>query len=89
MSLTGHWLCQYNFDDGACHYGIGIGVLGFLGCVGFLVVDAMFESVTSVKTRKHIVLADMAFSGIQKQWNTKIITFQATPISIYSKSLVI
>ncbi|XP_014671377.1 PREDICTED: synaptogyrin-2-like isoform X2 [Priapulus caudatus] len=60
----GYEVCQYNMNSSACHYGTGIGVLAFLGCVGFLVADALFENITSVKTRKHVVVGDMIFSAL-------------------------
>ncbi|XP_066293096.1 synaptogyrin-3-like [Branchiostoma lanceolatum] len=55
--------CIYNGDTNACHYGIGIGVVAFLGCVLFICVDAMFDNFSSVQQRKYIVIGDMVFSG--------------------------
>ena len=52
-----------NEDDNACGYGTGIGVLAFLICLGFLVVDAFFENLSSVQHRKYAVLADLGISG--------------------------
>ena len=46
----------------ACHYGIGIGVLAFLGCVLFLAIDSQFDSVSNAQTKRYIVVADLAFS---------------------------
>ena len=50
-------------DSNACGYGIGIGVLAFLFCIGFLILDAMFDNMSSVQHRKYAVLADLGISG--------------------------
>ncbi|KAH3872986.1 synaptogyrin-3-like [Dreissena polymorpha] len=55
--------CQMN-DSGACGYGIGIGVTAFLICIGFLILDGMFDSISSVQYRKWAVLADLVISGM-------------------------
>ncbi|XP_062605601.1 synaptogyrin-2-like [Saccostrea cucullata] len=59
---AGH--CQMNDDPNACGYGTGIGIIAFLLCLGFLVLDAVFENISSVQYRKYVVLADMAISGL-------------------------
>ncbi|XP_055877398.1 synaptogyrin-2-like [Biomphalaria glabrata] len=56
--------CIMNRDDNACGYGTGIGVLAFLICIGFLIVDAFFENLSSVQHRKYAVLADLGISGL-------------------------
>ncbi|GFS19646.1 synaptogyrin [Elysia marginata] len=64
---SGGWYakkCIMNDDDNACGYGTGIGVLAFLICLGFLVVDAFFENLSSVQHRKYAVLADLGISGL-------------------------
>lgn len=38
-----------------------VGVIAFMASVGFLIGEYMFEQMSSVKSRKHYVLADMAF----------------------------
>ncbi|XP_066159287.1 synaptogyrin [Euwallacea fornicatus] len=55
--------CLYNGDTNACNYGVGISVIAFLASMGFLVGEYLFEQMSSVKTRKHYVLADLGFSG--------------------------
>jgi len=52
-----------NGDPNACGYGIGIGVIAFLLCIAFLVLDALFEQLSSVQHRKYAVLADISVSG--------------------------
>lgn len=55
--------CMFNANDSACSYGVGIGVLAFLACVVFLVLDAYFPQISNAKERKAIVLGDLVFSG--------------------------
>lgn len=38
-----------------------VGVIAFMASLGFLIGEYMFEQMSSVKSRKHYVLADMAF----------------------------
>ena len=61
--------CLYG-DANACRFGIAIGVLAFLGLMGFLLLDALFDNISSVQQRKYVVIADMAFSGISIQFNS-------------------
>lgn len=56
-------MCLYNEDRDACNYGVGISVIAFLATMAFLVGEYLFEQMSSVKTRKHFVLADLGFSG--------------------------
>lgn len=56
-------VCLYNGDANACNYGVGIGVIAFLASMVFIVGEYLFEQMSSVKTRKHYVLADLGFSG--------------------------
>lgn len=55
--------CQYNHDSNACSFGVAVGVIGFLGVLLLGASDVVFENLSSIKTRKHIVIADMGFSG--------------------------
>ncbi|XP_034830582.1 synaptogyrin [Maniola jurtina] len=55
--------CVYNDDTNACNYGVGISVIAFVASVGFIVGEYLFDQMSSVKTRKHYVLADMGFSA--------------------------
>ncbi|KAA0705172.1 Synaptogyrin-2 [Triplophysa tibetana] len=56
--------CIFNQNDSACTYGVGVGVLAFLACVVFIVVDALFSQISNAKDRKYIVLSDLIFSGV-------------------------
>ncbi|XP_041634553.1 synaptogyrin-2a [Cheilinus undulatus] len=55
--------CMFNENDSACSYGVGIGVLAFLACVVFLILDAYFPQISNAKERKYIVTADLVFSA--------------------------
>ncbi|XP_034751058.1 synaptogyrin-2a [Etheostoma cragini] len=55
--------CIFNKNDSACSYGVGIGVLAFLACVVFLMLDAYFPQISNVKERKCIVIGDLVFSA--------------------------
>lgn len=55
--------CMFNGNDGACSFGVGIGVLAFLACVVFIILDAYFPRISNAKERKGIVLSDLVFSG--------------------------
>nr|XP_045618079.1 synaptogyrin-like [Procambarus clarkii] len=61
---TGTALCLYNDDSNACNYGVGISVIAFLASIGFIVGEYFFEQMSSVKTRKRYVMADMGFSAL-------------------------
>lgn len=52
-----------NKDANACGYGTGIGIIAFIAAVGFLLVDALYEQISSVQNRKYLTMADLAFSG--------------------------
>lgn len=56
-------ICIYNDNPTACNYGVTVGVIGFLASMGFIAGEYLFEQMSSVKTRKHYVLADLGFSG--------------------------
>ncbi|CAB1458977.1 unnamed protein product [Pleuronectes platessa] len=55
--------CMFNGQDSACSYGVGIGVLAFLACVVFLILDAYFPQISNAKERKYIVIGDLVFSA--------------------------
>ncbi|XP_038557274.1 synaptogyrin-2a [Micropterus salmoides] len=55
--------CMFNENDSACNYAVGIGILAFLACVVFLMLDAYFPQISNAKERKFIVLGDFIFSA--------------------------
>ncbi|XP_063149392.1 synaptogyrin-2 [Candoia aspera] len=56
--------CIFNHNEDACRYGIGIGVVAFLACVFFFMVDIYFPQISNATDRKYLVMADLAFSGL-------------------------
>ncbi|XP_053132245.1 synaptogyrin-3 isoform X2 [Hemicordylus capensis] len=55
--------CVFNSNESACNYGVTIGLVAFLACCFFLVLDLYFQQISSVKDRKKVVLLDLGFSG--------------------------
>ncbi len=56
-------VCAFNYDRNACNFGVTVGVVAFLACMAFLVVDALFDNMSNVQYRKYAVLSDLVFSG--------------------------
>lgn len=56
--------CMFNNNDSACSFGVGIGILAFLACVVFLLLDAYFPQISNAKERKYIVIGDLGFSAV-------------------------
>lgn len=56
--------CMFNENDSACSYGVGVGVLAFLACVVFFILDAYFPRISSAKERRYIVVGDVVFSAV-------------------------
>uniref|UniRef100_A0AAQ4RQC3 Synaptogyrin 2b n=1 Tax=Gasterosteus aculeatus aculeatus TaxID=481459 RepID=A0AAQ4RQC3_GASAC len=55
--------CIFNHNDSACHYAIGIGVIAFLACVAFLVLDVYLPFMSNAQERRYAVMGDLGFSG--------------------------
>uniref|UniRef100_A0A669AWB4 Calcium voltage-gated channel auxiliary subunit gamma 2 n=1 Tax=Oreochromis niloticus TaxID=8128 RepID=A0A669AWB4_ORENI len=55
--------CIFNRNQNACNYGVFMGSMAFLCCVGFLALDIYFPQISSVKDRKKAVLADIGLSA--------------------------
>uniref|UniRef100_A0A3B5A2B6 Synaptogyrin 2 n=1 Tax=Stegastes partitus TaxID=144197 RepID=A0A3B5A2B6_9TELE len=55
--------CIFNQNDSACQYAVGIGVIAFLACVSFLVLDVYLPFMSNAQERKYAVMADLGFSG--------------------------
>ncbi|XP_033109187.1 synaptogyrin-2-like [Anneissia japonica] len=58
--------CMYNNNHGACGYGMFVGIMAFLACGIFLVIDAVFDNLSNVMNRKYAVIADLCFSAIHQ-----------------------
>lgn len=57
-------VCIMNNQSATCHFSTFVGVVGFVASIAFLVGEWFFEQMSSIKTRKHFVIADMAFSSL-------------------------
>ncbi|NXP76283.1 SNG2 protein, partial [Ramphastos sulfuratus] len=64
VSTSSQLFCIFNRNEDACRYGIGIGVLAFLACIFFFMVDIYFPQISNTTDRKYLVLADLGFSGL-------------------------
>ena len=62
-NVEGQEYCIINNSDAACQLPNTVAVIAFLASIGFLVGEYFFDQMSSVKSRKHFVLADLAFSG--------------------------
>uniref|UniRef100_UPI00398EFDCF synaptogyrin-2-like n=1 Tax=Pristiophorus japonicus TaxID=55135 RepID=UPI00398EFDCF len=56
--------CIFNENVNACHYGVGIGVIGFLICMAFFALDVYFPQISNANQRKYIVMADLGVSAL-------------------------
>jgi len=56
--------CLFDDKAGACHYGVGIGVVAFLVCIAFLAIDVQFDTIDNPDTKKYVTLGDLAFSAL-------------------------
>lgn len=56
--------CFYDGDNGACNYGVAIGVIAFLLCLLFLAADYFMDSINSVEVKKYIMVADLLLSAM-------------------------
>ncbi|KAL9915858.1 synaptogyrin [Glossina fuscipes] len=56
--------CLFNDDAMACKFGNTVGIFGFIASIAFIVGEYLFERMSSVKSRKRFVMADMAFSAL-------------------------
>ncbi|KAM5306900.1 synaptogyrin-2 isoform 1-T1 [Glossophaga mutica] len=61
---SGQQYCVFNRNEDACRYGSAIGVLAFLACAFFFVVDIYFPQISNVTDRKYLVVGDLLFSAL-------------------------
>lgn len=57
-------VCIINGNNSVCSYGIWVGLVGFFAAMAFIAGEYLFEQMSSAKSRKHYVLADLGFSGL-------------------------
>uniref|UniRef100_A0A8B9L4P7 Synaptogyrin n=1 Tax=Astyanax mexicanus TaxID=7994 RepID=A0A8B9L4P7_ASTMX len=55
--------CVFNKNYDACNYGITIGLVAFIACIFFMILDMKFQQISSVKDRKKAVMLEIGFSG--------------------------
>merc|ERR1711953_222430 len=60
---TGKEICIMNESASACQFSNVVAVTAFLASIGFLVGEFFFDQMSSVKSRKHFVVADLSFSS--------------------------
>lgn len=56
-------VCIFNHNDGACNYGVSIGLIAFFASTAFLFADAYLPLMSSAQERRRLVIADLGFSG--------------------------
>lgn len=56
-------VCIFNKDGNACRIGNLVGVVGFIGALVLLVLEALFQNLSSIKVRKRAVAVDIGFSA--------------------------
>ncbi len=60
--------CLYNNDNNACRLGSGLGLIGLLASIAFLIIEALFQNLSSIKIRRRVVVFDLGFSGNIYYW---------------------
>lgn len=61
---TGTEVCIMNGSATACNFGNTLAVVAFLACIGLLVAEYFYDQMSSIKSRKHFLWADIGFSGV-------------------------
>ena len=59
-----HGKCQYNGSANACRFGSILGIIGLLAAIVLLVLEGLFQNISSIKIRRRIVAIDLGFSGL-------------------------
>uniref|UniRef100_A0A915PLD5 Synaptogyrin n=1 Tax=Setaria digitata TaxID=48799 RepID=A0A915PLD5_9BILA len=57
-------ICLYANSSSTCSFGSAMGFFAVLSAVGLLFLDAKFETISSIPTRKRAVMTDMILSGL-------------------------
>ncbi|XP_014193515.1 synaptogyrin-2 [Haplochromis burtoni] len=55
--------CMFNNNECACSYAVGVGVLAFVACVVFPILDVIISKISSATAKDRIVKGDLAFSA--------------------------
>jgi Membrane-associating domain len=56
-------ICIINQNGSVCSYAVWIGLIGFFASMAFIAGEYLFDQMSSAKSRKHYVIADLAFSA--------------------------
>uniref|UniRef100_A0AAZ1X039 MARVEL domain-containing protein n=1 Tax=Oreochromis aureus TaxID=47969 RepID=A0AAZ1X039_OREAU len=54
--------CMFNNNECACSYAVGVGVLAFVACVVFPILDIIISKISDATAKSRIVKGDLAFS---------------------------
>ncbi|CAI5675509.1 unnamed protein product [Oreochromis niloticus] len=54
--------CMFNNNECACSYAVGVGVLAFVACVVFPILDIIISKISDATGKSRIVKGDLAFS---------------------------
>ena len=65
--------CLYNNDNSACSFGSLLGLVGFVASIAFLILEALFHNISSIKMRRRAVLLDLGFSGLNTNTSSKVL----------------
>jgi len=57
-------VCIFNKDGNACRLANMVSLVGFIGALALLVLEALFQNLSSIKIRKRAVMADLGFSAV-------------------------
>lgn len=60
----GEEICIMNGSSTACNLGNTVAIVAFLAAIGFLVGEFLYDQMSSIKSRKHFLWADIGFSGV-------------------------
>lgn len=55
--------CMFNNNECACSYAVGVGVLAFVACVVFPILDIIISKTSNATEKSRIVKGDLAFSS--------------------------
>lgn len=57
-------VCIMNESSTACNLGTTVAVVAFLAAIGLVVGEYFYDQMSSIKSRKHFLWADIGFSGL-------------------------
>lgn len=55
--------CLFNRYNGICRFGT-LALISFIQCVAFLILEILFNHISSIKVRRRIAMADVILSGL-------------------------